>query len=216
MIIKEPRHWFRKVDKGELGIVFIVLISAFILRVVLSPLDSQSTSLSQPGDMYVHKLWSYTAVNSGVESVYDLQPSWKWCVYPPVIPVILSAVGWLYKTVFSASLTITPFDSWLQSVTLTVLIKMPVIIADIITSLLIFFVVRKRLNFKTAFLATAFYAFNPAILYNSAIWGAPYDSLVTLLMFLGIVTLNSGKMALSWLFTCLAILTNLKVSSSFR
>jgi len=53
----------------------------------------------------------------------------------------------------------------------TILLKMPAILADIATAFLIFLIVRKYGSFRLAFIAMISYAFNPAIIYNSAIWG---------------------------------------------
>jgi Gpi18-like mannosyltransferase len=87
-----------------------------------------------------------------------------------------------------------------------VLLKMPAILADIATALLIFLIVRKYGSFRLAFISMISYAFNPAIIYNSAIWGQ-VDSVYTLLFMLALMLFVSGKQMLSGVFMALAILT---------
>jgi Gpi18-like mannosyltransferase len=57
-----------------------------------------------------------------------------------------------------------------------------------------------------AFIAMISYAFNPAIIYNSAIWGQ-VDSVYTLFFMLALMLFVSGKQMLSGVFIALAILT---------
>ena len=78
--------------------------------------------------------------------------------------------------------------------------------ADIATALLIFMIARKYAGFKVAFLALISYAFNPAIIYDSAIWGQ-VDSIYTLFFMFAIMLFISDKPVLSGASMALAILT---------
>jgi Gpi18-like mannosyltransferase len=88
----------------------------------------------------------------------------------------------------------------------TVLIKLPANIADIFTALLIFKILRKYANFKTAYFGMVIYVFNPALIYNSAIWGQ-VDSVNTLFILLAIMLMVSDRLELSGISLAVAILT---------
>jgi Gpi18-like mannosyltransferase len=84
--------------------------------------------------------------------------------------------------------------------------KMPAMIADVSTALLIFLIVRRYGSFKLAFLSMISYSFNPAIIYDSAIWGQ-VDSVYTLFFMLALMLFVSDKQMLSGVFMAIAILT---------
>lgn len=58
------------------------------------------------------------------------------------------------------------------------LLKLPANIADILSGLIIFSIIKKRLNEKWALLGFSLFVFNPAIFFNSSIWGQ-YDGFAT-------------------------------------
>ncbi len=121
-----------------------------------------------------------------------------WSDYPPFYIYILWFVGFIYKF-FSPS-----FD--INTTAFTILIKSPANIIDIITSFLIFLVVKKYSEFRTSFLIMLSYLFNPAIIYNSAIWGQ-VDSVNTMFILLTIFFLVSEKLELAGISMAVAILT---------
>ncbi|MCX9086298.1 MAG: hypothetical protein OIN90_01875, partial [Candidatus Methanoperedens sp.] len=82
----------------------------------------------------------------------------------------------------------------------------PAIIADIATALLIFLIVRKYGSFNMSFLSMTVYAFNPAIIYNSAIWGQ-VDSVYTLFLMFALMEFVSGKPMIAGTSLAMGILT---------
>lgn len=78
--------------------------------------------------------------------------------------------------------------------------------ADILTAFLIFLIVRRYGSFRLAFLSMISYSFNPAIIYDSAIWGQ-VDSVYTLFFMLSLMLFFSDKPILSGVCLVLAILT---------
>jgi Gpi18-like mannosyltransferase len=77
---------------------------------------------------------------------------------------------------------------------------------DIASALLVFLIVKKHAGFKLAFPAMLFYAFNPAIIYNSAIWGQ-VDSVNTFFILLALMFMESEKPELAGASMAVAILT---------
>lgn len=101
----------------------------------------------------------------------------------------------------------------------TLLFKLPAILADIATSYLIYKIVLKYKSRKTAIIAAITYAFNPAIIANSTLWGQ-VDSLTALFSLFAIYIFptnfllpQKGKLFLSAI--SLAVGTLIKPQAAF-
>jgi Gpi18-like mannosyltransferase len=70
---------------------------------------------------------------------------------------------------------------------------------------LIYVFVRKRLDFKSALLAAALYAFNPAVIFNAAVWGQ-FDAIYTFLLVLSLILALTSKPELSAVTYILGVL----------
>jgi Gpi18-like mannosyltransferase len=79
-------------------------------------------------------------------------------------------------------------------------------IFDLGTATLIYIFVRKQLSFKQSILATGLYAFNPAIIFNAAIWGQ-FDAIYTFFLVLSLILALKSKPKLSAAVFAIAILT---------
>ncbi len=180
--------WFTRINKQHLAVIFALLLS-FIIRIYLSQFDGYKV------DVLDFKLWSRTVYNNGILNFY----SSTWSDYPPFYIYILWIVGALYKLLFSFSFNV-------DTTLFTILIKSPANIADIVASFLIFLIVKKYSGFKTAYLSMIFYAFNPAIIYNSAIWGQ-VDSVNTLFILLALMLIASNKLDLAGASMAVAVLS---------
>jgi dolichyl-phosphate-mannose-protein mannosyltransferase len=170
------------------SIVIITLVVSILVRIYLSQFDGYKN------DVEDFKLWSQGVYNVGVTNFY----SSIWSDYPPFYIYILWIVGAIYK-LFSLS-----FD--ISTVLFTVLIKLPANIFDIFTALLILKILRKYADFKTAYTGMIIYAFNPAIIYNSAVWGQ-VDSVNTFFILLATMLMVSDRLELSGISLAVAILT---------
>jgi len=85
------------------------------------------------------------------------------------------------------------------------LFKLPANIADILTGVLIYKILKKKSS-NLAFLGMLFYIFNPALIFNSSIWGQ-IDSFLTFLMLLSIFfILEKRNIFISSIFLSLAFL----------
>lgn len=82
---------------------------------------------------------------------------------------------------------------------LTLLVKLPSILADMTTAYLIYRVAVQYLSTEISLLLSAFYIFNPAVFINSTFWGQ-VDSFFTLLVVLAVLMLCENRV---WLSTAL-------------
>ncbi|MBI2314891.1 glycosyltransferase family 39 protein [Candidatus Daviesbacteria bacterium] len=76
------------------------------------------------------------------------------------------------------------------------LLKMPAIICDLIIGILIYQEVRKKVSLILALLALSLIVFNPAILFNSSIWGQ-IDSVLALFLLITLIALKDNHLILS-------------------
>ena len=180
--------WFSVMRNQYLTLAIALLVS-FIIRMYLSQFEGHRYDIS------LFKTWSRGVYYIGFSHFYNGIGS----DYPPFYIYILWAIGTFYKSFISFS-----FD--IDSPIFSILLKMPAILADIATALLIFLIVRKYGSFRLAFISMISYAFNPAIIYDSAIWGQ-VDSVYTLFFMLALMLFVSGKQMLSGVSMALAILT---------
>jgi Gpi18-like mannosyltransferase len=88
----------------------------------------------------------------------------------------------------------------------TYVMKLPANLFDMATAFLIFAFVRKQSNFKLALIGTALYAFNPAVIFNTAVWGQ-FDAIYTFFLVLSLILVFYSKPKLSVVAFMLGILT---------
>jgi Gpi18-like mannosyltransferase len=79
-------------------------------------------------------------------------------------------------------------------------------IFDVATSALIYLFVRKQLTFKQSLITTALYAFNPAIIYNVAVWGQ-FDAIYTFFLLLSVMLAIKRKPEASAVVFAIGLLT---------
>ncbi|KAB2946195.1 MAG: hypothetical protein MPEBLZ_00382 [Candidatus Methanoperedens nitroreducens] len=180
--------WF-SIKRNQYISIALILFFAFLVRMYLSTLQGFEFDIS------LFRTWSRGVHFTGISNFYHGVKS----DYPPLYIYILWAVGAFYKLFISSS-----FD--IQSPVFTILLKTPAIIADIATALLIFLIVRKYGSFNMSFLSMTVYAFNPAIIYNSAIWGQ-VDSVYTLFLMFALMEFVSGKPMIAGTSLAMGILT---------
>ena len=183
-------------QKGEQGINFslakreivtltILILASFAVRVLLFPLPGYRS------DMTTFQAWFQTAANVGVRTFYNS----NWSDYPPVNVYLFWGFGSIAKAL-----------SLFGTTSIVYLIKLVPNIFDAATALLIFGFVRKRFEFKMALLTTALYAFNPAVIFNTAVWGQ-YDAIYTFFLILSVMLALDSKPELSAITFALGVLT---------
>lgn len=135
--------------------------------------------------------WFRTAAEYGPRTFYAR----TWCDYPPLNVYIFWVFGLLAK---SLKLYGTP--------AFTYVMKLPPNLFDMATAGLIFIFVRKRLGARMALLAAGLYAFNPAVIYNTAVWGQ-FDAIYTFFLMLSLMLALAAKPELSAVAFFLGVLT---------
>lgn len=173
-----------KINNSKACILIIaILIVGFLLRIYSGLLID-----GHPFDINIYKRWATSAANS-LLTVYGNNSSID---YPPVYIYILSIVGKLSNmSVFSKYYFL--------------LLKLPSIIADILSAYFIYRIANKRISRELSILLSAFYIFNPAVLINSTIWGQA-DSLFTFIVILAVYFLSEERLVFSSIFFTLTVL----------
>ncbi len=140
-----------------------------------------------PGYAWDIRGWSLLAkrgAEAGVEHVYDPglhNPSLG--VYPPLYQEALTSVGLIYEGFISPDFEIgTP--------ALGYLLKLFPILGECLLGLVIYLGLSDLVGKQKALWSTAFFIFNPAILYTTAYWGMFGDSWYTLFVVMALLALK--------------------------
>jgi Gpi18-like mannosyltransferase len=152
----------------------------------------------QPGyviDILAYKRWALTAAREGIPSIYenvDLD-------YPPLYAYILYPLGKAYLAVAPE----TPPGTLPDSTLLTLLIKLPPFLFDMLLAALLYLLVTRRRLWGPQRAGPAWgrwaaliYLFNPAVLWDSAYWGQA-DAIHSALVVASLFYLSGSRMARS-------------------
>jgi Gpi18-like mannosyltransferase len=172
--------------KRETIILAVLLLVSFLVRVLLFPLQGYQN------DMATFSYWFNTAAEHGIRPFYTVV--WQnvgWIDYPPFNVYIFWAFGSLAKA---------------ASISTVNMVKLVPNLFDLATALLIYVFVRKQASFKLALLATALYTFNPAVIYNAAVWGQ-FDAIYTFFLILSLILALKSKPKLSATAFAIGLLT---------
>ncbi len=150
---------------------------------------------SNPGfekvDTNDFKIWFSVAADNGPRAFYNL----VWCDYPPFNIYFF----WIFGSI-AKNLSLFGSNLFLY------IMKLPSNLFDMATVALIFVFVRKRLSFKLALLAAGLYAFNPAVIFNAAVWGQ-FDAIYTFLLVLSLYLIFESKPKWAMVAFMLGVLT---------
>jgi dolichyl-phosphate-mannose-protein mannosyltransferase len=173
-------------ERHELILLAGLLIFTFVVRLLFFP---------NPGfenDLNTYESWFNTAATYGPRPFYNIV---NWVDYPPFNVYIF----WIFGSVAK---NLSLFGSNLMRY----IIKLPPNIFDLATSTLIFIFARKHTNLKMALTATALYSFNPAIIFDAAVWGQ-FDPIYTFFLILSLLLILESKPELAAAAFMLGILT---------
>jgi Gpi18-like mannosyltransferase len=173
-------------EKRELTLLITLLLIAFGVRFLFFP------NLGYTNDTSTYESWFNTAAAYGPRVFYTAV---GWCDYPPLNVYFFWVFGIIAKSL-----------SLFGSNLFVYLMKFLPNLFDLATAFLIFTFVRKRLSFKIAILATTLYAFNPAVIFNAAIWGQ-FDAIYTFFLILSLTLIFSSKPKLATVAFIMGILT---------
>ncbi len=174
-------------SKREVIGLALLLLAAFAVRVLLFPLQGYQN------DMATFTYWFNTAADHGIRPFYTVvMQQAGWIDYPPFNVYIFYVFG-------SLAHTFTATDP-------SFFVKLAPTLFDLATSALIYLFIRKQLTFKQSLLATALYAFNPAIIFNVAVWGQ-FDAIYTFFLVLSLLLALKRKPELSAIVFAVGLLT---------
>jgi Gpi18-like mannosyltransferase len=171
--------------KSEKALVIYVLLASLAYRMYLFRVPGCG------GDLAIFAAWFNVAAQHGPLVFYQV----IYCDYPPFNVYMFWIFGSLAKWL-----------SLLGSSSLVYILKLPSTLFDTATAGLIFVFLRKRLSFDTSLIATTFYAFNPATIFNGSIWGQ-FDAIYTFFLISSIVLILDSKPRLSVAAFTAAVLT---------
>ena len=172
-------------ERREIAALVGLLSLSFLLRVLFFPLPGY------PIDTNDFKIWMSTAANYGIRPFYNV----TWSDYPPFNVYIFWVFG-------SLGNSLNLFASNLSNY----VVKLPPNLFDMATGFMIYAFVRSRLSFRVALFASAVYLFNPAVIFNTAVWGQ-YDAIYTFFLILSLLLVFARKPELSAIFLAIGLLT---------
>ena len=172
------------INKREIFILTLLLIGAFIVRVLLFPIEGNKF------DTNYFLSWFGTAAQYGVRPFYNV----TWCNYPPFNVYIFWAFGSLAKAVSTFGVSAVN------------LVKLAPTFFDLFTAALIYVYLRKQFTFRQSIMGTALYALNPAVIYNTAIWGQ-WDAIYTFFLVFSLMLALKSKPKLSAVAFAVGLLT---------
>lgn len=153
-----------------------MLFMALLLRLFIAALIE-----GFPVDISTFKAWAAIVAERGFAKFFagDI-----FADYPPGYIYVLYVIG---KIKMALNLDF-------NSTSYLVLIKLPSILADLITAHVLYGMGKKRFSAAHALIFAAFYAFNPAVIVNSSAWGQ-VDSFFTLFVVATVALLSGGTIA---------------------
>lgn len=181
----------------ERAFLSLILALSFIVHLLLIP--TSGYKIDQGSFLY----W-YNHASSGNFSNFYEPPNWS--DYPPFNVYLFWFFGNLFlkpalflQSQFSAS-SLSP---QLMS---AFAVKLPAIIFNIGLTALIYFSLRRRFSFRASIAAASLYAFNPAVIYDLAVWGQ-MDSVYSLFVVSSLIMLLARKYEFSAIFLSISLLT---------
>ncbi|WDM21916.1 glycosyltransferase 87 family protein [Paenibacillus polymyxa] len=174
------REW--KLGERNRGLMlWTVLGVGFFLRMAIAPW------ISGHMDLMLFRNWATTAADS-LSGFYTNGSS----DYPPFYIYILYVIGQIGST-----------DAF--SPYMSVLLRLPNILADIVTAYMLYRLASKRVGYGISLGLAIFYVFNPAVFINSTFWGQ-VDSFFTMLIVAMIVLLVENRVGWSTVLFTVAVL----------
>ena len=181
-------HFFH----GE-NALFIILASAFAIRLIAAPFAQ-----GFEGDVHTFKIWGDVMSNnfsSTLPRFYDqAAASGLNCDYPPLYMYLLGGISSLMKMLS------VDFGSYAYKLA----IKLPSLIADIITAIFIYKICNqveqsekgKWMKPSWKILFVSLYLFNPMVLFDSVVWGQ-VDSILAMFLIIAVYAIMNKKVVTS-------------------
>jgi dolichyl-phosphate-mannose-protein mannosyltransferase len=178
-------------NKRPLILLLAVLAAAAALRAYLLPFPASCASAGCETDLELLRQFSVRLADVGPHDYYLA----RYDHYLPGYLYVLWGIGALHEAFFADISTSTYF----------IILKLPANFFDFATAFLIYKTLSKRMSVYAAIAGCAFYLFNPAIFYNSAVWGQ-FEAAQTFFMFAAIYLLLARKPELAAISMAVAVL----------
>lgn len=193
----------------------IVLLAAFLIRIVLVIFTSQS--LYEHNDSYLHRDWGRVTFLYGPAETYQNEHISNVGIVnnlPPGATYLFGSMYYLHVQASKVVNIILQRDPgqvlWMNDGTFAnMFLRLPAVGADLIIGAVIYFMVSSKQK-KNAFLAASLYLFNPASIYNSAVWGQ-IDTVPLMFFMLSLFTFIRQKYFLSMLFVVASVFVKLSL-----
>lgn len=143
-------------------------------------------------DIACFKGWAISVYQLGPANFYT---SGMFADYPPGYMYILYILGWI-REVFAIDAGGSVF---------TLMIKLPSIIAEVVTAVILYRIARAEIGKIFGLLCGIFVLFNPAMFFDTAAWGQ-IDAVFTLFIILTIYNLKKEEYILGALFFAISLL----------
>ncbi|WJH34897.1 glycosyltransferase 87 family protein [Paenibacillus sp. CC-CFT747] len=147
--------------------------------------------VGHPTDVNTFTAWAKHAAEAGLMRFYD----GIWADYPPGYIYVLYAIGklagWMHLEASSKAFL--------------VLLKLPAILADLAAAWLVYRLAQPRFGDRAALGLSLLYAFNPAVIADSAAWGQ-VDSVFTLLLLATLLQVVRGRIEWACVLFALTVL----------
>lgn len=161
--------------KSKFNINLLIIIFVILLRLALSLLPSFEY------DESAYRVWSARLVEKGPSQFYSAQ----FFTNNPLGGLYTFWFMGVLKSIFLPNLSY-------YSKGFDLLLKFPANIADIASGFIIYLLVKKKLSRSWAIAGFLMYVINPAIIFNSAVWGQ-YDGLSTLFLLIAAYVVATKK-----------------------
>lgn len=178
-----------RIKPGREKVYLIVsLLIGLVVRLIAAPIIEGFSV-----DIGCFRGWSMAASNvNGISTFYT---SGMFCDYPPFYILVLSLVGHISNFLNFTSMLPTHL----------IMIKLPSIIADIVTAFIFYKLASKRFNPSISFIVSILYIFNPVVFLNSTLWGQ-VDSFFTMILLSALLLIDNGKLSFSTILFTIAVL----------
>ncbi|HET6266598.1 MAG TPA: hypothetical protein VFG11_02690 [Acidobacteriota bacterium] len=145
------------------------------------------------GDVLSYRDWMRSLVQFGIVKTYsnpELARHGMQLIYPPFIPYVLWLIGKIWYAV-------APDQFLHQDGLVEFTIKTVCVAANLGISTILFWALKRSWESKIAFFAASAYAFNPAILFDTAYWGQT-DSLSAIWILVAVILIVGRQPELAW------------------
>ncbi|MBI5123502.1 hypothetical protein HZA75_06615 [Candidatus Roizmanbacteria bacterium] len=167
--------------KREKKIIIFTAVLIFALKFLLALYFSANKAIDL-GDQSAFRYWTELLIRSGLDKFYSQA---QFFPYPPLANYLFFFIGKICSGIGVS----------LESPVFNLFIRLPGILGDIGTAILLYALCRKITDFRLSYGLFVFYLFQPAAIFISSVWGQP-DGFMTLFLVLAFYLIVNKKINL--------------------